>query len=111
MKIPRALRWPAAVAVVVAMLAAAISFDARAQSEYMRGDRMPYDAFDRLPRTDLVRPDDHRVRIRREDVGQPFARGRGEHLIGILQHARTADDPAAGHVDAHVEPAEVIIEF
>ena len=35
------------------MLASAISFRADAQSELMRGDRMPYDAFDRLPKTDL----------------------------------------------------------
>ena len=42
--------WPS---IVAAMLASAISFRADAQSEYMRGDRMPYDAFDRLPRTDL----------------------------------------------------------
>jgi hypothetical protein len=39
--------------VVAAMLASAVSFRADAQSEYMRGDRMPYDAFDRLPKTDL----------------------------------------------------------
>ena len=31
-------------------------FRADAQSEYMRGDRMPYDAFDRLPKTDLEVP-------------------------------------------------------
>ena len=35
------------------MLASAISFRADAQSEFMRGDRMPYDAFDRLPKTDI----------------------------------------------------------
>ena len=40
-------------AVLAAMLASVISFRADAQSEYMRGDRMPYDAFDRLPKTDL----------------------------------------------------------
>ena len=38
------------------MLASAIGFRADAQSEYMRGDRMPYDAFDRLPKTDLEVP-------------------------------------------------------
>ncbi|MFT2621696.1 hypothetical protein ACMWQU_24675, partial [Escherichia coli] len=38
---------------IAAMLAGAASFRAAAQSEYMRGDRMPYDAFDRLPKTDL----------------------------------------------------------
>src|SRR5258707_12744612 len=40
-------------AILAAMLASAISFSAGAQSEYMRGDRMPYDAFDRMPKTDL----------------------------------------------------------
>jgi hypothetical protein len=48
-----AFRWIVAGAVVAAILASVISFRADAQSEYMRGDRMPYDAFDRLPKTDL----------------------------------------------------------
>jgi hypothetical protein len=39
--------------IVAAMLASVISFRADAQSDLMRGDRMPYDAFDRLPKTDL----------------------------------------------------------
>jgi len=47
MKAAGAYRWTVAIAVVVAMLAGALSFRADAQSEYMRGDRMPYDAFDR----------------------------------------------------------------
>jgi len=51
-----ALRWTLAVVVIAAMLASAISFRADAQSEYMRGDRMPYDAFDRLPKTDIEVP-------------------------------------------------------
>lgn len=49
----RAVSWIVAATVLTAMLASAVSFRADAQSEYMRGDRMPYDAFDRLPRTDL----------------------------------------------------------
>lgn len=53
MKNTPAFRWIVAGAVVMAMLASAVSFRADAQSEYMRGDRMPYDAFDRLPKTDL----------------------------------------------------------
>src|SRR5712664_1460876 len=53
MKAAGAFRWTVAAAVLAAMLASAISFRADAQSEYMRGDRMPYDAFDRLPKTDL----------------------------------------------------------
>src|SRR6202048_139748 len=46
-------RWVAVTAIITARLAGAASFRAGAQSEYMRGDRMPYDAFDELPKTDL----------------------------------------------------------
>lgn len=53
MKNAPAFRWMVAGAVIAAMLVSAASFRADAQSEYMRGDRMPYDAFDRLPKTDL----------------------------------------------------------
>ena len=53
MKNLSAISWIVAAAVLAALLASALSFRADAQSEYMRGDRMPYDAFDRLPRTDL----------------------------------------------------------
>lgn len=53
MRNAKTVRWTVAGAVVMAMLAGAVSFRADAQSEYMRGDRMPYDAFDRLPKTDL----------------------------------------------------------
>src|SRR3954463_12938324 len=53
MKAAGAFRWTVAVALLTATLASALSFRADAQSEYMRGDRMPYDAFDRLPKTDL----------------------------------------------------------
>ena len=42
-----------AAAVLAAMLANLIPFRAGAQSDLMRGDRMPYDAFDRMPRTDI----------------------------------------------------------
>ncbi|MBA2399829.1 MAG: hypothetical protein H0V72_14220, partial [Bradyrhizobium sp.] len=49
----KAFRWIVAAAVLSAMLASIVSFRADAQSEYMRSDRMPYDAFDRLPKTDL----------------------------------------------------------
>lgn len=51
MKAAGVLRCAIAVAVLAAMLAGA--FRADAQSEYMRGDRMPYEAFDRLPNSDL----------------------------------------------------------
>jgi hypothetical protein len=47
------LRGIVVVAITAATLAGELSFRADAQSEYMRGDRMPYDAFDRLPKTDL----------------------------------------------------------
>jgi len=43
-----------AAAMLVAVLLLVISScHVEAQSEFMRGDRMPYDAFDRLPKTDL----------------------------------------------------------
>ena len=44
MKAAGAFRWTVAAVVLAAMLASALSFRADAQSEYMRGDRMPYDA-------------------------------------------------------------------
>jgi len=53
MKNAKTFRWMVAGAVIAAMLAGAVSFRADAQSEYMRGDRMPYDAFDRLPQTNI----------------------------------------------------------
>jgi len=48
-----------AIALVIALafaLVAAFPYLAGAQSEYMRGDRMPYDAFEKLPKTDLEVP-------------------------------------------------------
>ena len=39
--------------IVAAAVMLATPFPAVTQPEFMRGDRMPYDAFDRLPRTDL----------------------------------------------------------
>ncbi len=53
MKSTTRFRWIVVVAMTAATLAGLASFRADAQSEYMRGDRMPYDAFDRLPKTDL----------------------------------------------------------
>jgi hypothetical protein len=38
---------------MAATLAGGLCFRAEAQSEFMRGNRMPYDAFDKLPRTNL----------------------------------------------------------
>ena len=46
-----------AIALVSALaLASAFPFLADAQSEFTRGDRMPYDAFDKLPKNDLDVP-------------------------------------------------------
>src|SRR5258708_7213346 len=41
---------------LVLLLGGVLATRAGAQSELMRGDRMPYDAFDRLPKTDLGVP-------------------------------------------------------
>ena len=49
----RAVSWIVIATFVIALLASAASFRASAQSDLMRSDRMPYDAFDRLPKTDL----------------------------------------------------------
>ena len=49
-------RWSLAAVTVAAIAIDAIAFCANAQSEFMRGDRMPYDAFDKLPKTDLDVP-------------------------------------------------------
>jgi hypothetical protein len=49
----RAISWIVIAIFLTALFVSPIAFRADAQSEYMRGDRMPYDAFDRLPRTDL----------------------------------------------------------
>ena len=56
MKATGAVRWMVAAAVIAAMLASAITFRAEAQPEYMRGSRMPYDLFDRLPKIDIEVP-------------------------------------------------------
>ena len=53
MKRHSAFRWMVLAVVATLVLASVASFHADAQSEFMRGDRMPYEAFDRLPKTDL----------------------------------------------------------
>ncbi len=53
MKRTTPFRVIALAAALVAALAGAFPFLADAQSEFMRGNRMPYDAFERLPKTDL----------------------------------------------------------
>ena len=42
---------------------------------------------------------------------QALARRRRQHLLRVLQDAGAAHDPAGGNVDAHVEPAEVVVEL
>ena len=56
MKIATTFRWMAFTAIVAVGLQGAGSFHAAAQSEFTRGDRMPYDAFDRLARIDIDVP-------------------------------------------------------
>jgi hypothetical protein len=46
-------RWIVVAAMAAATWAGVAAFRAAAQSDYMRGDRMPYEAFDKLPKTDL----------------------------------------------------------
>jgi hypothetical protein len=53
MKLTKGLRAAASLTLLGALLFGAFSSQILAQSEYMRGDRMPYDAFDSLPKTDI----------------------------------------------------------
>ena len=53
MKRTTPFRVIALAAALVAALAGAFPFLADAQSEFARGNRMPYDAFEKLPKTDL----------------------------------------------------------
>jgi len=53
MKRTTPFRVIALAAALVAALAGAFPFLAGAQSEFARGNRMPYDAFEKLPKTDL----------------------------------------------------------
>lgn len=43
--------------VMALLLAGGLSWRSHAQSEYLRGDRMPYDAFDKLAKTDIDVPE------------------------------------------------------
>ena len=56
MKSAAAFRVIALAVALAVVFASAFPFLADAQSEFMRGDRMPYDAFDKLPKTDLDVP-------------------------------------------------------
>ena len=56
MKTIERYRWIVAAVVAALMFFGRFPSRAKAQSESMRGDRMPYDAFDRLAKTDLDVP-------------------------------------------------------
>jgi hypothetical protein len=56
MKSAAAYRAIALIAALAVALASAFPFLAGAQSEFMRRDRMPYDSFEKLPKTDLDVP-------------------------------------------------------
>src|SRR6185437_13100663 len=46
-------RWIVATVVVALLLLGMLPWRANTQSEFLRGDRMPYDAFDKLAKTDI----------------------------------------------------------
>jgi hypothetical protein len=56
MRNANALRLIALSAIAALLLAGALATRTSAQPELMRGNRMPYDAFDRMPKTDLDVP-------------------------------------------------------
>jgi hypothetical protein len=56
MKSASAVRWIALATVMAVVWQGALSSRGDAQSEFMRGDRMPYDAFDKLTKIDLDVP-------------------------------------------------------
>jgi hypothetical protein len=56
MKTIEGCHWIASVTVAALVMLGALPSRANAQSEFMRGDRMPYDAFDKLAKTDLDVP-------------------------------------------------------
>ena len=56
MKTYAGYRWIASVTVTALVLFGMSPSCANAQSEFMRGDRMPYDAFDKLAKSDIEVP-------------------------------------------------------
>lgn len=56
MKAIEGISWIASVAVAALVISGVISSHANAQSEFMRGNGMPYDAFEKLAKTDLDVP-------------------------------------------------------
>jgi hypothetical protein len=55
-KYAKASRWIVSAIVVALLLPSVLSFYANAQSEFLRTNGMPYEAFDRLAKTDLDAP-------------------------------------------------------
>ena len=69
-------------------------FSAGAQSEFSRGDRMPYDAFDKLPKTDLDVPGGViHVGFAPGDIALPQAK----ILDWIKMSAKAVSPPSVGH--------------
>jgi hypothetical protein len=56
MKITKGHRGIASAVVAASLLLGLLPWRANTQSEFLRGERMPYDAFDKLPKTDLEVP-------------------------------------------------------
>ena len=85
MKLAASFRAIAIVIVFAAALVSAFPFFADAQSEFMRGNRMPYDAFDKLPKIDLAVPGGVITRGRWSDVWRAnlHLRGAGRVLARI----------------------------
>jgi hypothetical protein len=56
MKIIARYNWIASVAIAALVISGVLPSRASAQSEFMRGDRMPYDAFEKLAKSDIDVP-------------------------------------------------------
>jgi hypothetical protein len=56
MKTIEGYQWIASIVIAALVMLGVLPSRASAQSEFMRGDRMPYDAFDKLAKTDLDVP-------------------------------------------------------
>ena len=78
------------------------------------GHEVPHEALAggrRLAGAAFVCADDRDDGIRFEHMRQPLAGSGREHVLRILEDARAAHDPPGGHVDADIEPAEVVVEL
>ncbi len=65
----------------------------------------------RLARAALVLTDDDDLVVGRGHGREPRPHGLAQDLVGVLQRARRADQPAAGHVQGDVEGPEVVVEL